>query len=81
MDDADRALVLTDLEIDLRLAKVRRDIAASVVAEVLPLGSCVDCGEPIEPERRAASPRARRCVHCQAGVERTAATHRQRVRV
>lgn len=28
-------------------------------------GFCCDCGDPIEPERRAALPFARRCVDCQ----------------
>lgn len=26
---------------------------------------CVDCGEQIEPERRAANPSAFRCIECQ----------------
>lgn len=34
-------------------------------------GICCDCGDPIEPERLAALPSARRCFDCQALAERT----------
>lgn len=30
---------------------------------------CVDCGEQISPQRKAAVPHALRCVHCQAVLE------------
>lgn len=33
-------------------------------------GECVDCGEPIEPARLAAMPKALRCVDCQSRHER-----------
>jgi DnaK suppressor protein len=34
-------------------------------------GSCIDCGTPIEPERIAAYPTAKRCFPCQVQHERT----------
>ncbi len=38
----------------------------------LSTGICCVCGDPIEPERLAALPTARRCFDCQALAERTA---------
>lgn len=37
---------------------------------------CVDCGEPIEHERRAACPGARRCIDCQHAQEMRRNGHR-----
>jgi RNA polymerase-binding transcription factor DksA len=34
-------------------------------------GRCETCGNPIEPERLAALPEARRCLRCQEELERT----------
>jgi len=34
-------------------------------------GRCVDCGEPISPERLEALPDAARCLSCQAAWEQT----------
>lgn len=40
----------------------------------LATGMCVDCGDPIEPERLAALPYAQRCIGCQRQQE-----HRKQV--
>lgn len=31
---------------------------------------CMDCGDPIPADRRAAAPFATRCIECQQGAER-----------
>lgn len=54
----------------------RREDALAARRAVAPCslstGICRDCGDPIEPERLAALPTARRCFDCQALAERTA---------
>lgn len=64
MDDLDKAQVLSERERDAGIAGVQARIAGN--------GSdiCVGCGDPIEPERRAAVPSARRCIDCQHQLER-----------
>src|SRR5690242_19188555 len=39
-------------------------------------GLCEDCGEPIDPERLGALPRARRCMPCQTNKEKPATFRR-----
>lgn len=68
MDVVDEA---QQLELDRRddALAARRVVGAS---PHLATGICCDCGDPIEPERLAALPSARRCFDCQALAERTA---------
>lgn len=44
--------------------------AAAIAGQASGVGVCVDCGEPIEPARRAAMPGARRCIGCETFIER-----------
>ena len=47
-----------------------------------PTNECVDCGEIIPVERRAAKVGCLRCVHCQERVEiRAGGNHRKRVAI
>lgn len=65
-----------DFELAERLAEEERDAAIGrVLAAVTGMGSpiCIDCGDEIEPARRAAAPWAVRCVSCQQDFERRAA--------
>lgn len=63
MDDADRAQAINERELADLL--VRRRVHPPLVAQI----SCVDCGDEIPPARRAAVPRATRCLYCQQEVE------------
>lgn len=77
MDDADRAQRVTDQQVELQLAAVRRANAAVTDPRSRPtLRTCEECGDPIEPARLAARPAARLCVHCQAAAERRGRTYR-----
>lgn len=65
-----------DFELAERLAEAERDAGINrAVAAVTGLGcvTCVDCGEAIEPARRAAAPWAVRCLCCQQEFEWRAA--------
>ena len=66
-DDADQAQRFEAMrrQIGLRsvLAQARRQNAEREPA------ACSACGDPIEPERLAACPGARRCLDCQQHVE------------
>lgn len=68
MDVVDEA---QQLELDRRADALAARRAASAPSH-LATGICCDCGDPIEPERLAALPSARRCLDCQALAERTA---------
>jgi phage/conjugal plasmid C-4 type zinc finger TraR family protein len=66
-----------DVDLAQRFEQLRRDRALGVVladARVLQAPAsgwaCVACGEEIEAERRQAAPGAKRCVECQAALER-----------
>lgn len=52
-----------------RLAR-RRHAARHAVTAAAGDGTCLDCAEPIEPERLAVQPNALRCVDCAAEAER-----------
>lgn len=81
MDDADRAQMVTDHQVELQLAAVRRANAAAGRDGARPtLRVCEDCDDPIEPARLAARPDTRRCIHCQEAAERRAKSHRRGVR-
>ncbi|MCK9549614.1 TraR/DksA C4-type zinc finger protein [Aquamicrobium sp.] len=50
-----------------------RAARAALAREGSPI--CMGCGEEIDPERRAALPSARRCLHCQQRLERFRRRH------
>jgi DnaK suppressor protein len=56
--------------IDGHLAEIRELAAARQRMESGIFGSCVDCGEPIDPARLDAYPAAARCALCQDRYER-----------
>ena len=56
------------VELLFRAAALRR---AAPARERSGREDCIDCGETIAPERRAALPEAERCVDCQRRHERT----------
>lgn len=63
---------LADLLTDVRLAEISREVqevrdidAALRRMADRTYGSCIDCGDPIDPARLAAYPTAKRCVTCQ----------------
>ena len=67
---------LADLLVDVNLAEVTRDVqeirAIERALKRLALGTygtCVSCGQPIEPERLEAHPTANRCAACQRVYE------------
>ncbi len=67
---------LADVLVDLDLAEVShhiqelRDIDAALRRiALLTYGTCVSCGEPIEPRRLEAYPTAKRCFACQTSRE------------
>lgn len=60
-----------------QLAEKEREAGVAMVrAAVSGTGEthCIDCGEAISPERRAALPSARRCIDCQMIKDRTRRT-------
>lgn len=63
----DRAQALETRDRDGALATLR---AGQVAAGRRWAGDCVECLDPIEPERKAVSPGARRCLVCQEQLER-----------
>ncbi|WP_035692796.1 TraR/DksA C4-type zinc finger protein [Azospirillum halopraeferens] len=65
MDDADRAqeVLLLSLDVTVPVAAVRARLAAAGAS------ACTDCGDPIDPARRAALPSATRCFGCQSDRE------------
>ncbi len=67
---------LADLLTDLNLAAISREVqevrdidAAMRRIADRTYGSCIDCGDPIDPARLEAYPTAKRCVTCQRGHE------------
>jgi phage/conjugal plasmid C-4 type zinc finger TraR family protein len=50
------------------IMRARQAAARGIVASGV--GVCIDCGEPIEPARRAALPSAQRCIGCETFIER-----------
>lgn len=67
---------LADLLVDVNLAEVTRDVeeirAIERALKRMALGTygiCVNCGQPIEPERLKAYPTANRCAACQRAYE------------
>ena len=55
-----------------RLAEGERDAAIDTArAQLIGAGckECIDCGEPIEHQRRVAMPNATRCIECQGFFE------------
>jgi RNA polymerase-binding transcription factor DksA len=68
---------VADLLSDINLAEIARDVAefGDIEAALLRLahgdyGICVDCEEPIEPDRLDSSPEVARCLRCQQAYER-----------
>lgn len=61
MDDVDRAQEREQLDRDLALNALRRRPVPPTYAG----NECVDCGDTIDPRRRAAVPTATRCAECQ----------------
>ena len=43
--------------------------ASDAVSAVVDAAACLDCGDEIDPRRRAAMPTARRCVDCESNQE------------
>lgn len=80
MDDADHAAGLTDFQVELRLADIRRQNAEAPAHDTAQVRVCTDCDDPIEPERLAVKPDARRCIHCQVAAERQAQAYGSGVR-
>ncbi|WP_374569671.1 TraR/DksA C4-type zinc finger protein [Phenylobacterium sp.] len=71
-----------DLDLAQRHEEFRRGHALSaaqararqVLGPAAP-NACVDCGDDIDEERRAAAPAARRCLTCQEALERRQRLH------
>jgi phage/conjugal plasmid C-4 type zinc finger TraR family protein len=62
-DDADRAVVVNDLTVQMTI----NDIVGS---HSMPARLICDCGSPIPPERREALPNVQTCIDCQEIFER-----------
>ncbi|MCX7586555.1 TraR/DksA C4-type zinc finger protein [Phenylobacterium sp. 58.2.17] len=65
-DDADRAQLLEIADRDRSIAQAR----APTDPNFRWAGDCVECADPIEADRVAASPSSRRCIVCQEAFER-----------
>lgn len=54
-----------------RLEKQKRDTLQTIHDSLRPVtvSDCIDCGDPIDEERREAMPSATRCIDCQARHE------------
>ena len=70
-DAADEAQLVETAERDSAVAEIRRRAATPVEVRT----DCVACPDPIEPERLAANPAARRCLSCQETFERLQKLH------
>lgn len=70
-DEVDRA---NDLSEDLRTVSIKS--IARLLERKNPSIECADCGNDIEPKRRAALPSATLCIGCKEAEERSARTHR-----
>ncbi|MEI6301757.1 MAG: TraR/DksA C4-type zinc finger protein [Betaproteobacteria bacterium] len=60
-------------EVERDLAEVRDIGAALARMDAGTYGTCIGCGEPIEPARMLAWPTAKRCTTCQRERERSQA--------
>lgn len=69
MDEIDHAQDEANRQSERILADCRRRNAAAPAGERPGLRVCVDCPDPIEAARIAASPTAIRCTACQAEAE------------
>jgi phage/conjugal plasmid C-4 type zinc finger TraR family protein len=65
-DVCDQAQRLEEGERDAAIAGIVR----AAGRETNPFRWCLDCGDDIDPERRAALPSALRCLECQEARER-----------
>lgn len=66
-DVADDAQAIEELE---RAASIRRATTPDTRPRRFAEGLCEGCADPIDPERLAANPKARRCIICQESFER-----------
>lgn len=71
MDVADRAEEI----VQIHRAAALDQVAAALAGPGSP--DCLDCEDPIEADRRAANPSARRCLACQEARERRQAQQAQ----
>ncbi|MDZ4370207.1 MAG: TraR/DksA C4-type zinc finger protein [Phenylobacterium sp.] len=74
-DQIDQAQVFEQFRRDLAL-RARRS-GAHALARPSAFLLCDGCGDPIEAERRAVAPGARRCLTCQEAFERLSKTVRR----
>ena len=82
----DTAEVATEMFEQELAAGLERSVRAQLVdindaiarLETGEFGICEDCKKPIDPERLAALPRARRCLACQQRTESATRFHRLR---
>lgn len=70
-DAADEAQLVETAERDNAVAAIRLQVAPPIETHT----DCVACTDPIEPERLAANPAARRCLPCQETFERLQKLH------
>jgi RNA polymerase-binding transcription factor DksA len=71
MDDMDRAQAREQLDRDSAVAAAQARIAASFAArDASGDGRCIDCDEPIDPDRLALVRCTSRCTPCAAVFER-----------
>lgn len=63
-----------DVEIREREASISRVVDRAAPA-VPPATICLDCGDDLDPERKAVHPAAVRCLTCQEARERFNRTH------
>lgn len=68
-DDADRAQVMTDLQLELAIRRLRQPRASETPWIEDDERFCIDCGDTISSERIAAQPTAVRCVRCLTRLE------------
>ena len=67
---AETQIVIDDAEVERDLAELREIQAARQRIQNGTYGSCVDCGDDIDPDRIQAQPQALRCLQCQLRAER-----------
>lgn len=78
---------VADLLVDVTLAEISRDVAEfrDIEAALLRLaqgtyGICLDCEDPVSPERLDRNPAASRCLNCQQAFEEKEIATRRDVR-
>ncbi|MFP3982163.1 MAG: TraR/DksA family transcriptional regulator [Desulfurivibrionaceae bacterium] len=72
--DSSTADLLADLNLVIKDTHVEEIQAIEDALErirVMSYGNCLECGEPLRPERLKAYPTATRCYECQEKYERT----------